>query len=41
MGSALANIVLNILLITRWGIMGAAVATGISIIGFTCGASYK
>ena len=33
MGSALANIVLNILLIPRWGIMGAAVATGISIIG--------
>ena len=31
--SAIVNIVLNLLLIPRWGLMGAAIATGISISG--------
>ncbi len=32
-GSAIVNIALNILLIPRWGLMGAAIATAISISG--------
>ncbi|NET59021.1 MAG: oligosaccharide flippase family protein [Symploca sp. SIO2E6] len=32
-GSVIVNISLNILLIPRWGLMGAAIATGISISG--------
>ncbi len=31
LGMALTNVVLNILLIPRWGLVGAAVATGISV----------
>ncbi|NEQ79530.1 MAG: oligosaccharide flippase family protein [Moorea sp. SIO2I5] len=32
-GSTIVNIALNVLLIPRWGLMGAAIATGISISG--------